>query len=83
VDHLVPIKEGGAPLAADNLVTTCHACNSGKGTEIMVRADAPAPGQSLLSLDLPVNEFIPCQGVLIRPTEDYPHVLEIVVFDAA
>src|SRR5690606_9228516 len=30
VDHVVPVKEGGGD-EADNLVTSCFACNAGKG----------------------------------------------------
>ena len=32
VDHIVPLDSGGPPLELDNLVTSCHACNAGKGT---------------------------------------------------
>ena len=32
VDHVIPIKDGGDPLAYDNLVSCCSTCNSRKGS---------------------------------------------------
>jgi 5-methylcytosine-specific restriction endonuclease McrA len=32
VDHVIPIKAGGDPLAYDNLVSCCTSCNSRKGS---------------------------------------------------
>ena len=32
VDHVIPIKDGGDPLAYDNLVSCCTTCNSRKGS---------------------------------------------------
>jgi 5-methylcytosine-specific restriction endonuclease McrA len=32
VDHVIPIKDGGDPLAYDNLVSCCSSCNSRKGS---------------------------------------------------
>jgi len=32
VDHVIPIKDGGDPLAYDNLVSSCSTCNSRKGS---------------------------------------------------
>ena len=32
VDHVIPIKDGGDPLAYDNLVSCCITCNSRKGS---------------------------------------------------
>jgi 5-methylcytosine-specific restriction endonuclease McrA len=32
VDHVIPIKAGGDPLAYDNLVSCCSTCNSRKGS---------------------------------------------------
>ena len=32
VDHVIPIKDGGDPLAYDNLVSSCITCNSRKGS---------------------------------------------------
>jgi len=32
VDHVIPIKAGGDPIAYDNLVACCTKCNSSKGS---------------------------------------------------
>jgi 5-methylcytosine-specific restriction endonuclease McrA len=32
VDHVIPIKAGGDPIAYDNLVSCCTRCNSRKGS---------------------------------------------------
>ena len=32
VDHVIPIIQGGDPIAYDNLVSCCVACNSRKGS---------------------------------------------------
>jgi 5-methylcytosine-specific restriction endonuclease McrA len=32
VDHVIPIKSGGDPIAYDNLVSCCTRCNSSKGS---------------------------------------------------
>ena len=32
VDHVIPIKAGGDPVAHDNLVACCTRCNSSKGS---------------------------------------------------
>ena len=32
VDHIVPIKGGGDPIALDNMVACCTRCNSRKGS---------------------------------------------------
>jgi len=32
VDHVIPIKAGGDPIAYDNLVSCCARCNSMKGS---------------------------------------------------
>jgi len=32
VDHVIPIKAGGDPIAYDNLVSCCTRCNSSKGS---------------------------------------------------
>jgi 5-methylcytosine-specific restriction endonuclease McrA len=32
VDHVIPIKAGGDPLAYENLVACCSSCNSRKGS---------------------------------------------------
>jgi 5-methylcytosine-specific restriction endonuclease McrA len=32
VDHVIPIIQGGDPLAYDNLVSSCSSCNSKKGS---------------------------------------------------
>jgi len=32
VDHIVPIKNGGDPIALDNMVACCKRCNSAKGS---------------------------------------------------
>ena len=32
VDHVIPIVQGGDPLAYDNLVSCCSTCNSRKGS---------------------------------------------------
>jgi 5-methylcytosine-specific restriction endonuclease McrA len=32
VDHVIPIINGGDPLAYDNLVSSCSSCNSKKGS---------------------------------------------------
>jgi 5-methylcytosine-specific restriction protein A len=33
VDHVVPLDQGGAPYAMDNLRGTCHACHEAKTAE--------------------------------------------------
>lgn len=43
VDHVVPVDEGGALCAMDNLVTACHTCNSGKSTKVVDPAEVPGP----------------------------------------
>ena len=32
VDHIVPLKGGGDPIALDNMVACCKRCNSSKGS---------------------------------------------------
>ena len=32
VDHIIPIKKGGDPIAIDNMVACCVSCNSAKGS---------------------------------------------------
>lgn len=32
VDHVIPIKKGGDPIAMDNMVAACKRCNSAKGS---------------------------------------------------
>jgi len=32
VDHIVPIKSGGDPIALENMVACCKRCNSSKGS---------------------------------------------------
>ena len=41
VDHVVPISEGGAKLDPNNLITTCHSCNSGKGALVLKASEIP------------------------------------------
>jgi len=31
VDHIIPLGQGGAPLARDNVCCACHRCNVAKG----------------------------------------------------
>jgi 5-methylcytosine-specific restriction endonuclease McrA len=45
VDHVIPIKAGGDPIAYDNLVSCCIRCNSRKGSrsEGVFLAQSPTP----------------------------------------
>jgi len=66
VDHVIPIKDGGDPLAYDNLVSCCSACNSRKGSRSQgsflahtftppVFTDYPSPMQSKIHEDSPFS----------------------------
>jgi len=53
VDHVIPIKDGGDPLAYDNLVSSCITCNSRKGSRsqgsFLARTFAPPAFQVFIS----------------------------------
>jgi 5-methylcytosine-specific restriction endonuclease McrA len=74
VDHVISIKDGGDPLAYDNLVSSCVACNSRKGSRsqgvFLARKFTPPvfsgniyPMQSRTMLDSPFTA---------RPVTDSP-----------
>jgi 5-methylcytosine-specific restriction endonuclease McrA len=41
VDHIVSVKDGGDLTNTKNLITACHACNSGKGELSIDPAEIP------------------------------------------
>jgi len=64
VDHIVPIKGGGDPIALENMVACCKRCNSSKGSRSQgvflartatppVFSVYPSPMQSKLHQDSP------------------------------
>jgi len=72
VDHVIPIIQGGDPIAFDNLVSCCARCNSSKGSRsegsFLARKATPpvfstyvSPMQSETMLDSPFK---------IRPNPD-------------
>ena len=74
VDHVIPIKAGGDPIAYDNLVSCCTKCNSAKGSRsegvFLARQATPPvfsgniyPMQSRTMLDSPFTA---------RPVTDSP-----------
>ena len=74
VDHVIPIIEGGDPIAYDNLVACCTSCNSKKGSRsegsFLARKATPPvfsgniyPMQSRTMLDSPFTA---------RPVTDSP-----------
>ena len=66
VDHVIPIIQGGDPIAYDNLVSCCASCNSKKGSRsegvFLARQDTPPVFSSILS---------PIQS---RPVKDSPFI---------
>ena len=74
VDHVIPIIQGGDPIAYDNLVSCCTRCNSSKGSRsegvFLARTATPPvfsgniyPMQSRTMLDSPFTA---------RPVTDSP-----------
>ena len=66
VDHVIPIIQGGDPIAFDNLVSCCTRCNSSKGSRSEgsflarkatppVFTDYPSPMQSKVHEDSPFS----------------------------
>ena len=66
VDHVIPIIQGGDPIAFDNLVSCCASCNSKKGSRSEgvflarkatppVFTDYPSPMQSKIHEDSPFS----------------------------
>jgi 5-methylcytosine-specific restriction endonuclease McrA len=49
VDHVIPIIAGGDPIAYDNLVSSCTACNSRKGSRSQGSFLAHTPTPSVFS----------------------------------
>lgn len=45
VDHLVPIAEGGSPMAVANMVTACGDCNDGKRDMVIDPRLVPPPAE--------------------------------------
>jgi 5-methylcytosine-specific restriction endonuclease McrA len=53
VDHVIPIIQGGDPIAFDNLVSCCARCNSSKGSRsegsFLARQSTPPVFSGILS----------------------------------
>lgn len=41
IDHMEPVAAGGSLLDPENLITLCHPCNSGKGTQTLTWDQVP------------------------------------------
>ena len=76
IDHIIPVAEGGTN-DIDNLVTSCSACNTGKGTRLL---DAPPPptdslqrrsglAQERLELELALEEFVALEAAMANAAE--------------
>jgi hypothetical protein len=73
VDHVIPIIQGGDPIAYDNLVSCCVACNSRKGSR--------SEGVFLGSISTPpvfIEKISPMQS---RPMPDSPFTARPVTDD--
>ena len=74
VDHVIPIKDGGDPLAYDNLVSCCSTCNSRKGSRsqgvFLARTFTPPVFSALIS---PMqSKSMPDSPFTARPVTDSP-----------
>ncbi len=76
LDHVVPLAQGGKPLAEDNLVTTCARCNNGHGDEHAALPDALIGVYWNLE-DFPPDEWIEAEGFRIVQGDDGWYDIEV------
>lgn len=76
LDHITPLAQGGKPLDADNLVTTCARCNNGHGDSEVELPDALIGVYWNLE-DFPPDEWVECDSFRIVQGEDGHYDIEL------
>ena len=74
VDHVIPIIQGGDPIAYDNLVSCCSRCNSSKGSrsEGVFLARLSTPPVFIESISPMQSRTMPDSPFTARPVTDSP-----------